>query len=43
MGIYANVGEIEDAMQTLSPAHQLTDAPNAVELKPKAVRSNCAM
>jgi ATP-binding cassette subfamily B protein len=35
MGIYANVGEIEDAMQTLSPAHQLTDAPNAVELTPK--------
>jgi ATP-binding cassette subfamily B protein len=35
MGIYANVGEIEDAMQTLSPAHQLTDMPGAVELQPK--------
>ena len=35
MGIYANVGEIEDAMQTLSPAHQLTDALGAVELQPK--------
>ena len=32
MGIYANVGEIEDAMQTLSPAHQLTDVPGAVVL-----------
>jgi ATP-binding cassette, subfamily B, bacterial len=33
MGIYANVGEIEDAMHTLSPAHQLTDPPDAVELR----------
>jgi ATP-binding cassette, subfamily B, bacterial len=29
MGIYANIGEIEDAMHTLSPAHGLTDAPDA--------------
>ena len=29
MGMYANVGEIEDAMRTLSPPHQLTDAPDA--------------
>ncbi|MDP5359909.1 MAG: ABC transporter ATP-binding protein/permease, partial [Paracoccaceae bacterium] len=32
MGMYANVGEVEDAMNTLSPAHTLTDAPNAKEL-----------
>ncbi len=32
MGMYANVGELEDAMNTLSPAHTLTDAPDAVEL-----------
>ncbi|MCK0097252.1 ABC transporter ATP-binding protein/permease [Yoonia sp. F2084L] len=32
MGMYANVGEIEDAMHTLSPAHTLTDAPDAAEL-----------
>ena len=36
MGIYANVGEIEDAMHTLSPAHQLTDAPDAVVLRADA-------
>jgi ATP-binding cassette subfamily B protein len=32
MGMYANVGELEDAMHTLSPAHTLTDKPNAAEL-----------
>jgi ATP-binding cassette subfamily B protein len=32
MGMYANVGEVEDAMQTLSPAHTLTDALNAKQL-----------
>ena len=32
MGMYANVGEVEDAMNTLSPEHTLTDAPNASEL-----------
>lgn len=32
MGMYANVGEVEDAMITLSPAHTLTDAKNAIEL-----------
>jgi ATP-binding cassette subfamily B protein len=32
MGMYANVGELEDAMNTLSPAHALTDAPNAAVL-----------
>jgi len=35
MGMYANVGELEDAMHTLSPAHTLTDKPDAVELDAK--------
>lgn len=30
MGMYANVGEVEDAARTLSPAHKLPDAPDAV-------------
>jgi ATP-binding cassette, subfamily B, bacterial len=29
MTIYANVGEIEDGMRTLTPPHALTDAPDA--------------
>ena len=29
MGMYANVGEVEDAMHTLSPAHTLTDKAGA--------------
>ena len=33
MGMYANVGEVEDAVRTLSPAHQLVDHPNAHELQ----------
>lgn len=33
MGMYANVGELEDAMHTLSPAHTLTDSPDAKELQ----------
>ncbi len=32
MGIYANVGELEDGMRTLTPAHGLTDAPGAAAL-----------
>jgi ATP-binding cassette subfamily B protein len=36
MSIYANLGEVEDGMRTLSPAHTLTDAPDAVELEPGA-------
>ncbi len=32
MGMYANVGEVEDAMNTLSPAHTLTDTPDAQDL-----------
>ncbi|TYB86412.1 ABC transporter ATP-binding protein [Oceaniovalibus sp. ACAM 378] len=33
MAIYANVGEIEDGMNTLSPAHTLTDRSGARELQ----------
>jgi ATP-binding cassette subfamily B protein len=32
MGLYANVGEVEDGMHTLTPPHQLTDRPGAVPL-----------
>jgi ATP-binding cassette subfamily B protein len=32
MGIYSNVGELEDGMRTLTPAHGLTDAPGAKAL-----------
>ena len=32
MTIYANLGEIEDGMRTLTPPHDLTDAPGAVDL-----------
>ena len=32
MGMYANVGEVEDAMHTLSPAHTLTDRTDAAPL-----------
>ncbi|SFO96038.1 ABC transporter ATP-binding protein [Tranquillimonas alkanivorans] len=32
MAIYANVGEVEDGMNTLTPPHTLTDKPDAVEL-----------
>ena len=35
MAIYANLGEIEDGMRTLTPPHALVDAPDAVDL-PKA-------
>ncbi|MBF9045755.1 ATP-binding cassette domain-containing protein [Rhodobacterales bacterium LSUCC0031] len=35
MAIYANLGEIEDGMRTLTPPHALVDAADAVEL-PKA-------
>ena len=33
MGMYANVGEIEDGMNTLSPPHTLTDADEATTLQ----------
>jgi len=32
MGLYANVGEVEDGMRTLTPPHQLVDGPNATIL-----------
>ena len=32
MGMYSNVGEIEDAIHTLTPPHRLTDAPEATSL-----------
>jgi ATP-binding cassette subfamily B protein len=32
MTVYANVGEVEDGMRTLTPPHTLTDAPDAVDL-----------
>ncbi len=32
MGIYSNIGELEDGMRTLTPAHGLTDAPGATAL-----------
>ncbi|WP_116084788.1 ABC transporter ATP-binding protein [Tropicimonas sp. IMCC34011] len=34
MGIYANVGEIEDGIRTLTPPHALTDKPDARPLPP---------
>jgi ATP-binding cassette subfamily B protein len=34
MQIYANVGEVEDGMRTLTPPHALTDAPRATPLPP---------
>jgi ATP-binding cassette subfamily B protein len=32
MAVYANIGEVEDGMRTLTPPHTLTDAPDAVTL-----------
>ncbi|MGY9045606.1 multidrug ABC transporter ATPase [Puniceibacterium antarcticum] len=32
MGLYANMGEVEDGMRTLTPAHTLLDSETAVEL-----------
>ena len=34
MMIYANLGEVEDGMRTLTPPHGLTDAPDAKPLPP---------
>ncbi|OSP54629.1 ABC transporter ATP-binding protein [Pseudoruegeria sp. SK021] len=36
MGIYSNLGEVEDGMHTLTPPHGLTDHGNAVELSAEA-------
>ncbi|KJZ19389.1 ABC transporter ATP-binding protein [Loktanella sp. S4079] len=33
MGMYSNIGELEDAMNTLSPAHTLADKKDAIELR----------
>ena len=33
MGIYANIGEVEDGMRTLTPPHTLTDRPGAYDLE----------
>lgn len=32
MGLYANIGEIEDGINTLTPPHSLVDAPDAKEM-----------
>lgn len=32
MGVWGSIGEVEDGMQTLSPPHALTDAPDALPL-----------
>ena len=32
MGVWGSIGEVEDGMQTLSPPHSLTDAPDALVL-----------
>lgn len=36
MGLYANVGEVEDGMKTLTPPHALSDAADAVRLPENA-------
>jgi len=33
MGIYSNLGEVEDGMRTLTPRHRLPDAPDARDLE----------
>ena len=34
MTVYSNIGEIEDGMRTLTPAHTVTDSPDAFDLPP---------
>ena len=34
MGIFANIGVLEDGIRTLSPPHRITDAPDAVDPDP---------
>ncbi len=34
MGLYANIGEVEDGMRTLTPSHRLTEKPDAEALPP---------
>jgi len=38
MGMYANIGEVEDGMHTLTPSHTLIDAPGAVPLNVSEAR-----
>lgn len=39
MGIYSNIGEVEDGMNTLAPPHALVDAEDAVDLNgPPTIR-----
>jgi ATP-binding cassette subfamily B protein len=38
MGIFSNVGEIEDGIRTLTPPHAITDAPEAIAPSPAAAR-----
>ncbi len=33
MGLYSNIGEVEDGIRTLTPAHTLTNSPEARELQ----------
>lgn len=33
MGMWGNIGEVEDGMRTLSPPHTLTDKPDAISLE----------
>ncbi|MGR3662039.1 MAG: ABC transporter ATP-binding protein [Paracoccaceae bacterium] len=33
MGLYSNIGEVEDGIRTLTPAHTLTNSPDARELE----------
>ena len=40
MTVYANLGEIEDGIRTLSPRHELTDPPNAQRLKVRSGKIN---
>lgn len=35
MGMYSNIGEVEDAAKTLAPSHKLVDAPDAAPLEVK--------
>jgi len=40
LGIFSNIGEIEDGMRTLSPSHEIVDAPDAIT--PKQVKGKVA-
>ena len=40
LGIFSNIGEIEDGMRTLSPSHEIIDAPDAIT--PEQVKGEVA-